>query len=78
MIIGDEPLKTHITKYYKFFWVHQKTVTLLWMMVENDFLTLGFTEDEVRTTIFRMEHNKAPGPDGFPTEFYQAFWDVNM
>ena len=23
-----------------------------------------------------MEHNKAPGLDGFPTEFYQQFWDV--
>jgi hypothetical protein len=23
-----------------------------------------------------MENNKASGPDGFPTEFYQAFWDT--
>ena len=23
-----------------------------------------------------MEHNKAPGPDGFPAEFFQVFWSV--
>jgi hypothetical protein len=23
-----------------------------------------------------MEHNKAPGSDGFSVEFYQACWDI--
>jgi hypothetical protein len=23
-----------------------------------------------------MEHNKAPGPDGFPPEFYKVFWGL--
>jgi hypothetical protein len=23
-----------------------------------------------------MEHNKSPGPDGSPSEFYQKFWDI--
>ena len=43
---------------------------------ENEILTSEFTEAEVREAIFQMEHNKASGPDGFPAEFYQAFWDT--
>ena len=43
---------------------------------ENDVLVSEFTEDEVREAVFQMEHNKAPGPDGFPAEFYQVFWGL--
>jgi hypothetical protein len=35
-----------------------------------------FTKKEVREAIFLMKHNKAPGPDGFPAEFYQVFWSL--
>lgn len=43
---------------------------------ENDILTKEFSEEEVKQAIFQMEHNKAPGPDGFPAEFFQVFWEV--
>jgi hypothetical protein len=43
---------------------------------ENGLLTAPYSEDEVMNAIFQMEHNKALGPDGFPAEFYQTFWDT--
>ena len=44
--------------------------------LENSILTSNFTKKEVYDAISQMEHNKAPGPDGFPAEFYQTFWEV--
>jgi hypothetical protein len=35
---------------------------------ENDIL-VSFSEKEVFDAIMQMEKNKAPRPDGFPTEF---------
>ncbi|WVZ69705.1 hypothetical protein U9M48_018450 [Paspalum notatum var. saurae] len=43
---------------------------------ENLILTSPFTEEELKQAFFQMKHNKAPGSDGFLTEFYQIFWDV--
>ena len=43
---------------------------------ENKVLVAPFSEEEVKMAVFYMEHNKAPGPDGFPTKFYQFFWEV--
>jgi hypothetical protein len=45
-------------------------------ILENEHLIEEFSENEVRAAIFQMEHNKAPGPDGFPPEFYQVFWNL--
>jgi hypothetical protein len=43
---------------------------------ENNILIADFAEEEVLEAISQMEHNKAPGPDGFPAEFYKHFWET--
>jgi hypothetical protein len=35
-----------------------------------------FSLEEIKDVIDHMEKNKAPGPDGFPIEFYQHCWDI--
>jgi hypothetical protein len=30
----------------------------------------------VKEAIIKMKHIKAPGPNGFPTKFYQFFWET--
>ncbi|KAL5794878.1 hypothetical protein ACOSP7_003472 [Xanthoceras sorbifolium] len=36
----------------------------------------AFTLAEVRSAVFEMGPNKAPGPDGFHALFFQKFWNV--
>jgi hypothetical protein len=43
---------------------------------ENEKLLVVITEQEVKEAVFQMKHNKAPGPDDFPVEFYQIFWET--
>jgi hypothetical protein len=40
---------------------------------DNEVLTAPFSEEEVKMVVFDMEHNKAPGPDGFPLNFTNSF-----
>jgi hypothetical protein len=87
IIEGDANLKKYITNYYKglFGRPEENNFSLLESMTEdipqvseeeNAVLSGEFLEKEVRDAIFQMKHNKAPGPDGFPTEFYQVFWSL--
>jgi hypothetical protein len=81
---GEEHFNKYITKYYKglFGELEPNNLSLNESMVEdipqilpmeNEFLEAEFSKKEVQEAVFQMKHNKAPGPDEFPVEFYQAF-----
>jgi mannosylglycoprotein endo-beta-mannosidase len=85
-IVGDENLKTYITEFYKKLFgdpehysslIEERVTDIPQLMQEeNDLLIAPFAEEEVFEAISQMEHNKSLGPDGFPAEFYQHFWNV--
>jgi hypothetical protein len=39
-------------------------------------LTVSFSIEEIKMVVFSLKHNSAPGPDGFPVDFFQDFWDL--
>ncbi|XP_059068255.1 uncharacterized protein LOC131858823 [Cryptomeria japonica] len=43
---------------------------------QNQALMKPIQFEDVRSAVFSMEGEKAPGPDGFPTFFYQNFWEI--
>jgi hypothetical protein len=86
-IEGDEQLKSYITSYYKDLFGEPVECNISMdesriddipqvSQEENTFLTAPYSEEEVKKAVFQMKHNKAPGPHGFPAEFYQNFWDI--
>jgi hypothetical protein len=87
VVEGDEQLLKFITNYYKGLFGSTESNNFSMnesvkedipqvTSVENELLVDEFSEKEVREAIFQMKHNKAPGPDGFPVEFYQIFWSL--
>ena len=80
--MGHENLKLYITNYYKqlfgapedsFVSLNETRVDDIPQLVtdENEILSAPFSEKEVFVAISQMKNNKAPGPDGFPAEFYK-------
>jgi hypothetical protein len=85
--VGNDNLKVYITEYYKKLFGEPENNSFSMMEnhvldipqltpEENTILSAPFTEEEVFEAISQMEHNKAPGPDGFPAEFYQNCWTI--
>ena len=86
-IVGQDNLKLYITNYYKqlfgapehtFVSLDESTVDDIPQLAtdENKILTTQFSEKEVFEAISQMKNNKAPGPDGFPAEFYKRCWHI--
>lgn len=44
--------------------------------LQKNKLELPISQDELFAALQRMPNNKAPGPDGFPAEFYKQFWSI--
>jgi hypothetical protein len=87
MIEGEQALKEYITSYYRDLFGPPKrssfSLDVSWVadtvhasQEENDLIIRPFTYQEIQEAIFQMEHNKAPDPDSFPAEFYQACWEI--
>ena len=81
IIVGDANLKNYITEYYKgMFGPHIQNSFLMDETLRHDIpqvseeenaaLMAPFSDKEVKMAVFDMEHNKAPGLDGFPAKFY--------
>ncbi|KAK8573530.1 hypothetical protein V6N13_009620 [Hibiscus sabdariffa] len=51
--------------------VHPRITSVL-----NDYLLPPFEADEIWNAVKCMAPLKASGPDGFPTLFFQKYWDV--
>jgi hypothetical protein len=86
VIEGEAALKQHIIQYYKNLFGPSEINTFSLdesraddipqvSTEENEQLVKPFSEEEVHHAVFQMEHNKAPGPVGFPAKFYQACWN---
>ncbi|XP_062103429.1 uncharacterized protein LOC133814495 [Humulus lupulus] len=51
---------------------HGPTVTVS----QSEMLLANYSKDEVRKVIFAITGNKAPGPDGYGSYFYQEKWTI--
>ena len=51
-------------------------ITLVISNDDSSSLLEEVTNDEYKETFFSMNPHKAPGPDGFGTNFFQTYWHI--
>lgn len=43
---------------------------------DQQFLNAEVTQEEIKQTLFSLDRNKSPGPDGFSVEFFIDTWPL--
>lgn len=84
VIQGQQNLIAYITNFYKNLFGHTRgnacslNMEGVTQVSKEDKveLTKPFSLEEVKKVVFEMRQNRAPGPDGFPAEFYVKFWGI--
>ena len=87
MLVGQGEIEQHITSFYKnLFWAgpprNLKLSPSFWSdrhilsREEGTSLIRDFQEEEVKSAMFSMKSNSAPGPNGFGVHFFKSFWHV--
>jgi hypothetical protein len=83
-VVDDNGINRVATAFYKYLFSPSVPSSInmsnLHMNKLNDedraFLTRPFSIEEIKKVVFGLKHNSAPGPDGFPADFFQDFWDL--
>jgi hypothetical protein len=83
-ILGETEMIKHVTDFYKVLFGPSNICSLNLNGIECAQLTeedrqelvKPFDLEEIKAVVFELKHNKVAGPDGFPAEFYQTFWET--
>ncbi|WCJ18474.1 Retrovirus-related Pol polyprotein from type-1 retrotransposable element R2 [Euphorbia peplus] len=84
---SHEAIASHVTNYFELLFKNPRNVPVNYDIVqqivptsvsmeENLLLTRSPSDEDIRNSIFSMDRDSAPGPDGFSGIFYHAFWDI--
>ena len=87
-VTNQDVIRDHILKYYSELFskreeVQKDNFNLIREVIpnmvsvhDNQRLTSIPTEEEIRSAVFAMDSNSAPGPDGFNGAFFQCCWNI--
>ncbi|XP_031131888.1 uncharacterized protein LOC116033272 [Ipomoea triloba] len=84
--VEDDELNTLVLNYFSEIFTSSSSVSAMDSFAasveprvtqdQNEVLLRPFQPEEVKTALFSMFPDKAPGPDGMNPGFYQHYWDV--